>query len=1553
MEGGDISMSSIDQRVVEMKFQNSQFQSGAADTLSTLDKLKRALQFDGATKGFNDINGAAKKINLTSIGQSVDAIKEKFNALSVAGIAALGSLASKAVDFGINRLGKMFEPAMDGFREYELKMNSIQTIMANTSRHGTSLETVNAELDKLNEYADLTIYNFAEMTRNASLFTASGMKIEDATAMIKGFSNEAAASGTNSSDAARAAYQLTQAMNNGVVKLQDWKSITNAGMGTANMRDGLVAVAESLGTFNSSTTTAEAASANFNASLEKGWLTADVMSQYLQIMTGDMTEAEIAAMGFSKETAKMMYEQGQMGLEAATKVRTLSQLIGAAQEGVGSGWARTMELLIGDFKQASELFSSVWKVLDEMIGRQADSRNNLIESWVKLGGRDDIIQGFVNLWQALLAVIEPVQKAFREIFPPKTGQDLKRISQGFEDFTEKVKMAAEFIGKGIGPPMKVFFSVLKAGLTILKGIAVGIVAVAGFIGSLVISLVRLATTLGNAGLGFIKMIAGSEKIQSVFQSLKSIFDNIVGAVKEFIAVIVDVAILVEAAFVNFRSGPEWAQMGILLLAAAFERLGFSTETAYRYAYNLWKFFSNLSGSIKNFANNLSLDPLINGLKSVSSYFDDLKNKLKGSGKGLNFGKSLDVGNIKLAAIETDKLASSFESLKSKSSGIGTKIGAAFSKIGDVLGRAFAKVDPVIDRVFAKIGGYLDTLTFQELLALINTGFFMLLYKNISGLSSAFKDVGEVIGGLGEALENFGKETVADKIMKIAVALAILAAAAYVLSGIDTESLTKALVAIAVMMAQLTATLAVMSKIEFGKDAKMMKIGTMLALMAVGILVLAHAVRQFEGLSWEDMAKGLIAVSALLAGLALFTKFAEVEKGSIKSMVGLIAMTGAILLLSVAVEKLGTMDIKTLQQGLLTIGLILVAFASMTIIMDQTDGVLKASVAMLVLSAALAALYLVLVLYNTLEWETLAQGLLRIAAALVVISLALQLLPMDLLSDAAGLLIVAAALNVLMGVMAVAALMSWEDIAKGLVTIGGALMVMAVALNLMNGTIAGSAALVVATLALALLVPVLISLGMLPWEVLLKGLVGLAGIFAVLALAGYLMAPVVPIIALLAAAILALGVAMALAGAAMIAFGFGFGLLAAAIVSGGAAMMLFFQQLVMMIPLFAQQLALGIIAFAVVIRDAGPPIVDAVTTVLISILKAIQKATPEAAKTLAVMIMAMVDTVRTLVPLITQRVLAMVLEFLQILRQYAPPIVAEVMGLMVDMLQTARQYVPQIVDEALKLMTEFLAAVADNIGPIVDEATRLMVEFMDGIERNIPDLVDSGARMVKTFIREVGIELAGGVSDMISAAKELAGGIISGMVSGISGGLDTIKSAAVGVARDALAAAKNWLGIKSPSRKFRDEVGKPSAEGMAVGMLEYGGKVTDAAETVGKEAIFAMKKAIDILPSLFEDDPNFSPVITPVLDLTQIDKGSNAIGTKLSAAEIKLNKTYSRAASVERARASIVVSGSKDDFRETMPVQGPTFIQNNTSPKALSSAEIYRQTKNQLSLIKKG
>ena len=230
----------VDERVVSMQFDNQQFEKNVKTSMSTLDKLKQSLNLKGASKGLDEVNAAAKRVDMSGIGNSTDTVKAKFSALQVMAVTALANIANSAVNTG-KRLVSAFtlDPIMSGFSEYETQINAIQTILANTQSKGTTLDDVNEALDTLNTYADKTIYNFTEMTRNIGTFTAAGIDLDTSVNAIQGIANLAAVSGSNAQQASTAMYQLSQALASGTVKLQDWNSVVNAGMGGQIFQDAL------------------------------------------------------------------------------------------------------------------------------------------------------------------------------------------------------------------------------------------------------------------------------------------------------------------------------------------------------------------------------------------------------------------------------------------------------------------------------------------------------------------------------------------------------------------------------------------------------------------------------------------------------------------------------------------------------------------------------------------------------------------------------------------------------------------------------------------------------------------------------------------------------------------------------------------------------------------------------------------------------------------------------------------------------------------------------------------------------------------------------------------------------------------------------------------------------------------------------------------------------------------------------------------------------------------------------------------------------------------
>ena len=369
----------VDSRVVEMRFDNQQFERNVGQSLSTLDKLKAALRLDGVSKGLDDVNASAKKLDFKNTVQGIDNVVKKFTTMELIGGVTIANLTNDAVN-SAKSLAKAltFDPVKTGLEEYETQINAVQTILANTSHAGTTLDDVNAALDTLNEYADKTIYNFTEMTKNIGTFTAAGIDLETSTNAIKGIANLAAVSGSTSQQASTAMYQLSQALAAGRVSLQDWNSVVNAGMGGKVFQDALIRTSELMGTGAKKAIEMEG---SFRESLTKGqWLTKEVLTETLKQFAGAYDKADLMAQGYTEEQAEEIAKMAETATDAATKVKTFTQLIDTLKEAVQSGWSQTFRILIGDFEEAKAMWTSVSDFFNGIIGSINDARNRVLES---------------------------------------------------------------------------------------------------------------------------------------------------------------------------------------------------------------------------------------------------------------------------------------------------------------------------------------------------------------------------------------------------------------------------------------------------------------------------------------------------------------------------------------------------------------------------------------------------------------------------------------------------------------------------------------------------------------------------------------------------------------------------------------------------------------------------------------------------------------------------------------------------------------------------------------------------------------------------------------------------------------------------------------------------------------------------------------------------------------------------------------------------------------------------------------------------------------------
>lgn len=369
-------MSSIDERVVEMQFRNDQFEQGVKKSLISLENLKKGLNLDKSSKSLSNLESTAKNFSMKNLASDVASISDRFSTMGIIGMTALQNITNSAIATGKTLMSALtIDPVKSGFQEYETQINSVQTILANTESKGTTLDQVNAALDELNHYADMTIYNFTEMTRNIGTFTAAGVDLDTSVQAIKGIANLAAVSGSNSQQASTAMYQLSQALAAGTVKLQDWNSVVNAGMGGQVFQDALKETARVHGVAIDQMIKDEG---SFRETLSKGWLTSSILTETLSKFTGDLNESQLKTMGYTDEQIASIIKMGRTANDAATKVKTFTQLFDTLAEAMQSGWTQSWEYIVGDFDQAKESLTVVSDTLSDIINNSANKRNDLL-----------------------------------------------------------------------------------------------------------------------------------------------------------------------------------------------------------------------------------------------------------------------------------------------------------------------------------------------------------------------------------------------------------------------------------------------------------------------------------------------------------------------------------------------------------------------------------------------------------------------------------------------------------------------------------------------------------------------------------------------------------------------------------------------------------------------------------------------------------------------------------------------------------------------------------------------------------------------------------------------------------------------------------------------------------------------------------------------------------------------------------------------------------------------------------------------------------------------
>lgn len=1119
----------VDDRVVEMRFDNRQFEAGVRTSMSTLDKLKRSLKLTEATKGLEDLNATAKKTDFSPLSNGVETVRAKFSALQVMGVTALANITTAAVHAGARIVSALaIDPIMDGFREYETQMGAIQTILANTKSKGSTLDDVNRALAELNTYADKTIYNFTEMTRNIGTFTAAGVELDKSVTSIKGIANLAAISGSTSAQASSAMYQLSQALAAGKVSLMDWNSVVNAGMGGEVFQNALKRTATVMGT-NVDAMIEKYGS--FRESLTKGeWLTAEVLTETLTQLSGAYTKADLIAQGYTEKQAEEILDLAKTAESAATEVKTFTQLFDTLKEAVGSGWAQTWQILFGDFEEAKELFTGISNTLGEMIGKSAESRNELLKGWKELGGRKDLIESFKNVFDGLMGVTKPIGDAFRDIFPALRSEQLHAFTAGLKEFTSHLKISGEtadkikrtfkgvfsvfdLVGKGIKALLSPIDDLIGGGG--LGGLADLFLDVTAAVGDFFTSLNKNAET-GDFFSGISDALSTlASKISEVVKSATdgfSGFGDILSGIGDTISTVAGkIGDALSSVFgwiqENVSGGHIFAGLaggGIFMLLKSLSGLSDKVKGVFEKGI-LGLIFGTGKGDKKK------ENPISKIAESVSGAFDSLSDSLEA------FTSSVKVGSLVAIAGAIDILTISLAKL--------SKL-----KVGDIAKSLFAMgaMFTMLNLSFKSITKSLDTFDHKGIIkagfALIGMAVAMNIFANAMKKISdiPLNKIGSGLIGLGGGLlELIGALKLIEKIdisVKDTIAVVILAEACKVLadalgkfSGFSWDEIAHGLAAMGGALGELAITLGILSKAGGG--------GSILG--ATGILIAVQALdeisenlKRLGELSWDEIGRGLGAMGGALGELTI--ALGALSKvggfGTILGGAGILIAVQSLDEISDSLKRLGSMSWDEIGRGLGAMGGALTEVGVAAGAMGKLAGLsgILGGGSILLVTQSLDQIANALQKFGEMSWDEIGRGLGAMGGALAELSAGNLISGIGGFASLVGggsILLVTQGLDQIATALQKFGGMSWDEIGQGLGAMGGALAELTAG-NLISGiggiaSLIGSGSLLLATQGLGDLANALKKFGEMDWDSIGRGLAAMGAAMGETALGGLL------------------------------------------------------------------------------------------------------------------------------------------------------------------------------------------------------------------------------------------------------------------------------------------------------------------------------------------------------------------------------------------------------------------------------------------------------------------
>lgn len=1667
----------VDDRVVQLKFDNKQFEQASAQSMSTLDKLKKSLDFKDANKSLGGLQKTAGSFNLGSMATTIEGISTKFLAMGTIGVTALVQLTQQGLQTGA-MLAKALtiDPVQSGFAEYQTNLNSIQTILANTQAAGSNLKDVNKALDELNTYSDKTIYNFSEMARNIGTFTAAGVALKPATAAIKGIANLAALSGSNSQQASTAMYQLSQAIAAGKISLMDWNSVVNAGMGGTVFQRALAQTAVKMGTIKESAVKLKGpmknvtiAGLSFRESISDpkvgGWLTSGVLTKTLAHFTADLTDAQLAAEGFSATEIKAIQAQAKTAMAAASQVKTISQAFDVAKETAGSGWTKTWSIIFGDFEVAKKDMTSFSNFMNDIINKNADARNKMLGEWAKFGGRTAAIDALKNALKALTMILDPIKKAWASVFPPSTGKDLADLTKKIRDFFGNLIIGQETANK-IGYVFKGFFTVLKIGKNILSGVI-------GFVKDM-FSIFTAGSGEASGGIldfawNISNMIQRLDYFLTSTNAIPAFFDRLYNSVGPTVAKIRDFTRSIgeavggalgklPALFGRLQGAISGANdQGLTPMEQTTSKLKDGWTSLTTALQGALSFFQNFGATVK--------DAFAGG----GGFAEGIQKNLEKVNWPLIFKTTLATGFVAGVGLAIKAIWTFLQIFKQFYS-IGNSISGAFNQLQDVL-KSYQKEIRARTILFIAAAILALALSMKVLASIpvpsliVSIGAMKLLFMM---LNQSMESIGKIADG-----KSIGKvPVVAASLFLIAGAMVVFALAIKLMSMIPVGDAIKGIA----MMGSIILGIVGVAKLMEKAQGDILRFSAGLLIMGNAMIVFAAAIFLFQAMDPGTFFKGASMIVGFISALGIAMRLLPKQGEMLKASAGLLLIAIAMNMMIIPIQILGNMDFGSLVKG---IGGIAILLAVMAIALNAMEGTLPGAAAMLVASVALVMFGQAIQTLANVGFGSVILGILGIVIAMAAIAgaaflLAPAAIPMAIFGAAlvilgtgfallgGGALAFATAMSIIVSVMSLG-MPILEDTIKNFIALIPLLAegFKVFLIEFSNAFTLAIPAMVnsVTQFILAILISIqtLVPQFQKTFSAFIKaGLETIASFYADFITAGLTfirkllkgIADNLPeiiksgtniIITLIKGFGKAAQDILTAAGDTLIKFMEGLTKwindnkdrinqagrdLAGAIISGfiggitnpvsGAleAVGGFFGNIIKRAQSVLDShspsrvfIKLGkdvTAGFIIGVVQGKQGVIDSMNTITEAIKKAKDDSAAHIKDLKAKLKDAEADKKKS--PADLKKIAALKAElkvaeaeqkkldaaYLTISKQRKAQEAQLIsLGGQYDVITKKLDEARQKYSDAVKARDDFAASITEkySVLPTLD-ATTSLDEYFDAIRKATEDNIKFKATLDQ--LRNLGLDdtsykkfleqgtaaqpfldqlLASGGSTiaelnkidgtladsatslgksaseaLYQAGVDSAKGLVDGLTANLQAITDKMKSIGKAIADE----LKKELGIKSPS-KVMAEVGKFTVQGLAKG-LDDNAKVIDiSSKQLGRTAIDSLKESMSGMSDVIQSDINLEPTIAPVLDLDAFRKDAAGINDILAPKNITPSVSTLVAGDIS-AKSDAQVKALQEQAAATAGTV-VNLEQNNYSPKALSSAEIYRQTRNQLSVVK--